>query len=683
MALFQATNIYPDMKGGVKNGVVLIPSGSVTVSTVDVSWSVNGNSRMTAYKIDFYQNTAASAFTGSTGKITLGSPFAAISADGTENRFTATVDFSLFSGAYAGTGTLQGKFKITMWWGSGADDYVEQRSLSVFEVSKAGSLSIIGQAGIGGDVAFTGLYIPPLSSVYGTVPLNWTRWEIYPGTVGGEPLQDTGKVWGATEYEWEPDTLAPGRYAVRFSAEQVNGAEIFAVEYADILQSDVTTVTGLLSVGCAGSNGAVKIRFTPEDIITPIPGSGSDTFFIPGEMFSGNPWHLIWLGTLTEDTPLFTIQCKDGTSVTAQYNSGSQDFTFSPPGTDTGGQYDVHIGDEVVICLTTGNFSAGTDTGFQWTIHDTIGQGVGDFAVNGTYAQSEIVSITIYNNAATSSFTVGFGTNNNEIKAGYDDPTKGAIFEGPKVHYPDGYGHATALYLGASQSVQALFRKETDQSGLTFIGNFESLGEDYITELLDYSAVNGKSYQYLVLENGESGGNAAISYSEAVTPCFTNWLLVEAEPKNSGWAGKNQSYEAVRAFLFTGNVNYGSYSNGSGRNIQPSFTPYPVVMRSTQNRRQGTLTGLIGSVENGAYSDSNETEAALRALSSSRNALFLRNRRGDFIKVALAGEISMTVNSGSAKQEVTVNLPWVETGPADSTGVFGLNYVEQVEPGPG
>ena len=63
MALYQPTNIYPDLKGGVQNGVILLPY-SGTINDVEVSWTVNGNSPMTDYKIDFYTNDAASTLTG-------------------------------------------------------------------------------------------------------------------------------------------------------------------------------------------------------------------------------------------------------------------------------------------------------------------------------------------------------------------------------------------------------------------------------------------------------------------------------------------------------------------------------------------------------------------------------------------------------------------------------------------
>ena len=111
--------------------------------------------------------------------------------------------------------------------------------------------------------------------------------------------------------------------------------------------------------------------------------------------------------------------------------------------------------------------------------------------------------------------------------------------------------------------------------------------------------------------------------------------------------------------------------------MQPTFTPYPTVFRSTQNRREGTLTGLISAWSNGAYDfgapgayvATNDLEAALRWLSTmpSEFLLFLKDRRGNFIKVALAGEISMNANEASGAKEITASVPWVEIGEANET----------------
>ena len=91
------------------------------------------------------------------------------------------------------------------------------------------------------------------------------------------------------------------------------------------------------------------------------------------------------------------------------------------------------------------------------------------------------------------------------------------------------------------------------------------------------------------------------------------------------------------------------------------------------------MSGLIGYTAQGEYFDSNETEQAIRALSTSRNQLFLRDRRGNFIKIALAGEISMSVNDHSKKQEITASIPWIETGSAYGVSVYETGY-DEIDP---
>ena len=672
MAIFQPTNITPDMKGGAANGVIIIPSGVVTPTEAEISWSVNGNSKLTAYQIDFYQNTAESTLTGSTGKITVSPAFSAIAADGSTSRFTATVAWSLIAGAYAGTGGYQGKFKITQWWGSGANDYVEQRSLSVFEVTRNGALSILSVSGVGGDLTITGQYVR--YSAFSFQALDWTRWEIFLGAANGEPEQDTGKVWGATEYVWSPNTLAPGTYLVRFTAGQANGSTLTATEWVSVLQNDLTPVTGLLSAICNREKSAVQISLTAEDYLSVSAESGATVYSIPGEQFFAVPWHFIWNGILTNGT-LFSVECADGTTISAAYDTGT--FTLSPVGTG-GGNYQSHAGDEAYICFTTGYFTDGTSGGFQWLIYSAENQGNDNYKVSG-FTQSPVVRVTLYDAVTTIQATVGFGTNNDGIRAGYEDETTGAIFEGPQAHVDA--GQAVIRYLGTSQSERAIFRQEEYGENVTFIGVFEEEPSGWETVLYDYSAVNGKHYQYFVLENGEEGGNAAISYSGQASPCFWDWLLMEASLQGSGWAGsKNQSYKLVQAFRFSANVSTGSYTNRSTRSVQATFTPYPAVFRSTQNSRQGTLTGLIGTAKAGSYTDNNDTEAALRALSGSNNPLFLRDRRGHIMKVALAGEISLSVNDATATQEITASIPWVEIGPAEGSGIFDVEYIDNSEP---
>ena len=681
MALYQPTNIYPDLKGGVENGIILLPyTGAIT--NVDVSWTVNGNSAMTAYQIDFYQNTAASTLTGSTGKVTLGTPFSAISADGTESRFTASVPYSLFAYTWVGTATHQGKFKITMWWGSGANDYVEQRSLSVFEMSREGELSFTINQIAAGNFEFTGTYNEPSTTpnYFGT-SLNWTRWTIYSGSAGGEVIQTTGRVWGASSYTWKPTLLLPGSYLVYFEAEQANGAHLGYSDFVDVEIEDFVEIQGPMKAACDLSIDAVKITAPLDRYITRYGMDNEYLWDYISDYITNTPWTFIWHGYLTENVPLFYLDCTDGTTISAEFTGAPNSFTLIPSGTNQNpNDWDVRAGDEVYICLTLGNFHAGTDTGYQWVIYakkgSTLSQGVGILTLSGSYTQAPIERVRIPYTSQFLDYTIGYGTNVDGIKDAYDDSYKSATFTGPQIYSSGGSGHL--LYFGSMDGPFYLYRAEVFDGGVysspaQLIGIFnQPFDPSFKQELYDYSAAAGHTYNYYVTPVYNDPGNYGIMSVQNITPCFGSWTLVVGLPQEIDGV---KFYNFSNLFRFAWNIQSGSYVNGSTRNIQPTFTPYPAVLRSKQNRRQGTLNGLIGVQTGkdidfgapGAYTATNEAEAALRALStlSADALLLLKDQRGNVLKIALAGEISLSVNDKSYAKEITASVPWVEIGEAN------------------
>ena len=697
MALFQPTNITPDLKGGVKNGVVLIPAGTLTPTDWDISWSVNGNSKMTAYQIDFYQNTAASTLTGSTGKITLDTPFSAISTGEPEKRFTAKVAWSLIAGTYSGTGTLRGKFKITQWWGSGADNYVEQRSLSTFEVSHAGSIHILADSGYGGKWNYLGLYTPPIASIYGNVPLNWARWQIRSGNVQGELVHDGGKVWNATDLRYSTPMLAPGHYSVVLTAEGANGAEYQDVMELDVELDSMAVLDNLLSVKCDREHDALKISMVenvsfvqgdPAGNVTigknnvVVLGDHTSSLIYSIDNYSATEWSFIWHGKIngTRGGTVFRVTMESGENIRVAQNSGW--LYFSTGSSLANLAYT--IGREYWIIFTTGYFTGSSSSDFQWLVYSPEVSGYSNWRVT-TLSLSRPKYISFYGPSTIYGFQLGFGTGNDSLSVGMSDNKAESVFLGPSITFPYSSGGGDAyraawLPLGDADGVGSLFRGDGEYligKRLAYVGDLLP-GGDGIPYILDYAALNNRRSSYVVTGASAELENGAISSTGTYQPCFWNWLLIEAEQD----AQNKDIYEARQVFRFEGNVSSGSYTNRGARNIQPTFTPYPAVFRSTQNSRQGTLTGLIGKVTGGVYYDSNETEAALRALSSSRNQLFIRDRRGNLIKIALAGEISMSVNDSTAKQEITASVPWVETGPTDGVSVFERGW-DFPEPEPG
>ena len=95
-------------------------------------------------------------------------------------------------------------------------------------------------------------------------------------------------------------------------------------------------------------------------------------------------------------------------------------------------------------------------------------------------------------------------------------------------------------------------------------------------------------------------------------------------------------------------------------------------MISPQNYQGGTLQSLIGIIENGNYSDTIDLRDAIYALSTTTNALFLKNRKGDLLRIRPSGAITMETMDNTRVQAQTVSFPWVEVGDASNVAIYSL-----------
>lgn len=729
MAIYQPTNITPDLISGIANGIVWVAVGE----NVTVSWNVNGTSPLVAYQIDFYTNDAASTLGQSTGKVTLATPFSPVAADGTVSRFSCLVPYSYFGQSQSSDSGHTGKFKITQWWGSSDTQKVVQRSLSVYQINRPSSLAIVaGPVGYGGNFTFTGAWTAP-NPDYVDTSLLWTRWQLW--TISDQEIvtvQDTGKVWGATSFVWEPGQLALGEYYVQLFGESSQGEQLYSnvVTFSSMADGTIS-MDGAISASCDRTMGAVRISvntegsiqgyitgveadLSPEVIDALIDGlnnmawvdqqgaqrvaalqaaldeaavEGTTTDFSPyfdGEFLvlpqentavwefpSGlteAPWSFVWYGN-AENLPqgvgnIFTIQQTDGTEVALTFDGTN--LIFQPTGQVIDVQFDRQ--DTLLFVLTMGS-TALTKEQFSVTVWNFYnGEAYGDDTVSLTgYTQAPIASVTLEGGTATENAWVVYGNENSQVLQTAQDGNKDREYDNPHVLMPQG-GSATIRYFGSFIAGGGTVYRSENGAPYQY---FADLGYEEAAKYVyyDFGAKNGNSYVYQVMNQyGESTQAVAIQ-TEAVTPCFWEWDLIEAWPEQYG---ANGDYMAINVFRFSMNVASGADGNGAAPGVYASFTQYPIVMPDTQNRHSGTLTGLIGWLNGpGEYEDTNDVREALRKLSGTKNTLFLRSRRGDLWKIAVSGEISTSVNDNSLKQEITASIPWVEIGPVDgSIGLF-------------
>lgn len=282
MALFQPTNIIPS---------------SFTVGVVDadrdvasVSWQVNGNSPMTAFKIDFLQNNTYSTFITSTGKQPITGGFYGTDRFGQPKMFTWDAGEKWNSYDIAFANGNQYKFKITQYWQEGGEEkYIEQIEPSVFATRTMPSLNI--QRSATGDFsnptdfssgstlpASVGYFVGNYSQAQGA-PVREVRWQVatWINENIGEILADTGDVDTPTlQYEFNGFFIG-NEYAVRCSGKadyQTYGTQDFDSKWTNFTVNlpdgqKQSTYFGEFSVQYLYKENATLLKWDPVEVITP------------------------------------------------------------------------------------------------------------------------------------------------------------------------------------------------------------------------------------------------------------------------------------------------------------------------------------------------------------------------------------------------------------------------------
>lgn len=230
----------------------------------------------------------------------------------------------------------------------------------------------------------------------------------------------------------------------------------------------------------------------------------------------------------------------------------------------------------------------------------------------------------------------------------------------PSYFYTDFDGSTNGGGIGSAKiSSLSIYRRTPGEDVLTHISDTTP---DTGNAMIDCSAIPGKCYTYYAYGTGQQSTSALTS--EAVTLCAWDWALFSCTQDAGG------VYHPQEIFLFSNNVSSGSVSNNNSPGIMQNFTRYPTVQPAPQNYRSGTLTSLIGAVTGGVYSDTIELRNAIVGLSTAARTLFLKNRKGDIMRVTLSGPVEMETMDETAAQAQTVTLPWAEIGSAENASII-------------
>lgn len=683
--LFQPTNIFPSSRGGLGNGTI-----DATKDLV-VSWQVNGNSPMVAFRVVIYKNDTASTQVYSTGKLTDGTPFYGTNYAGNVQFFTHAISASTLSSAGITNGN-EYKLVITQWWGSTDEQSVTQTSAAAFITRSTPVLTLnnVPDTMAARDYTFTANYEQAQGDT-----LNWIRWQIAFADDTENPFYDTQNIYGTAQLQTYYDGFFRGNeYAVRVRIQTENGIEAdtgwvsFAVEF------DSSPLSGIVkaSRACDGRS-AVLVEWPA---ISYIPGTAEGDYTITDNVLSlparstvswGNvnndpmnfasPWTLVMSGKLNNSTAtVLTVETTNG-PIQVSYDYDTKLFVVSVGGVAVR-TIEAFAPDSEFIFIATPTavylryilFSGGLHPSETLYPSDSLYPSpdaipaptrTQDALSN---AQGAITNIELGGPASIDYITVLNGAETPELMAAaYIDGT-----------YTPTYGENTLLQADFTDELQggnlgqtedalvglAIYRQQNGNRVLQHLINLPLA----TSAIYDYGAASQQGpYIYYLFPVGASTYITDPISSNEVNPCYWSWTILECSQRDNG------SYVVDAEYTFANNVSSGSVSNNNSPNVLRNFTLYPTVQLDNANYMSGTLQALIGYIDytggQNEYSDSISLRNAIFALSVSKKTLFLKNRKGDLLKVNINGSISMETWDEVRSQAQTVSLPWVESGDAE------------------
>ncbi len=694
MSLFQPSYVHPDNKWGIGNGTVDVTDG------IEVSWRVNGNSPMTAFQIVIQTNDAASTTLYTTGQRTDDCPFYNMTIPSNlEDEETQLFYFYIPGPALSAAGITNGneyKLVITQWWD--VSSYVVQSSASVFQTRALPSLTInaIEQPVASNSCVFSATYTQEQGD-----GLNWIRWTLheydqdYPNDAG-KIIYDSKNLYSPTVLSMTYNGLMSEKsYVLHCTAETSSGVAVES-EYKDVyVWYDLIDAGGTVTASQVCGVPAVNVQWINQAYI---PGKATGSYQIvayanliinTGTVYWDkqgsqplkieSPWYLLVRST-------FNLR-KQGVN-RRSYFEVETDITTVRIVVDTISPTRVKL---TVLNLATSSSYSTSSFIYGQSKMCAIVTSDGTIYLRVEYQDEENNT----NGVITETFSIADIGNIKTIKcysiSGSVDPVSFdfiQVFPGTvpeeviqAFYYHDDYRQKD--YTGA------VFFADFDDGlngGIINLGGRRLIGFDVYREsqdsalvrvmrsgidggnIYDYSCKNESgAYRWIVFPVVLGGEYVAAPFaSDFITPCCWEWAILSCTRH------EKNSYLMNACYVFGKNLTSGDITNNNRPGIAATFTRYPSVQRSSQNYQSGTLTSLIGKVTNGKYTDSINLRDAIWALSTTQDTLFLKNRKGDLLKIAIAGPITMSTADNTKAQAQTVSVPWCEIGSADGISIYSL-----------
>jgi len=674
MALYQPTNIFPSSFAGRGGGTV------DALQPLTVSWQVNGNSAMTGYQIEIFQNTTVSTQVYDSGRVNI-SPFWGVGSTGETRYYSVDVQGPGLVNGYAPGYKLQ----ITQYWNGGS---IKQLSPSYFITRAAPTLTIQSFANpvSGRMAAFAASYVQAQGDA-----LDWFRWLLCEAGHEDTPLEDSGSIYGSGDLRVSYDGLFTGtRYRVRCMIQTENGVQADTGWVDFTVQYTVSDMQGYVDA-CRHPIEGIALRWP---LVSYIPGKGTGSYTAaagvldlhPGSSVAWNEkngapleidasWTLAWSGFLPPGgtAPVLTV------SPGLAFHVSSSAIWLSLNGTDLWRENIPGIIPDLPLRLVITPrevhfFYAATTGGLLPAASlfpsNTLYPSSGAYTWNRvryplTWVQPDISALTLHGEQRCQWLTVISG----EASAGLLDNLLTNLSYEPDwsldtrflAGFYQGLNGGNITPAGDTITGVALYRRKQGESRLHLVATLD-IGT---SELIDEGFRNQETYTYYLFVLGARTYVSAPLISNPVTPMFWNWTVLRTKLENG-------AYHVKEAHIFRNSVSTDSITNNNAPQLLQNFTPYPNRQPSSYNYQSSTLTGYIGRVnfDKNTYEDTAEQAGALRALSVNLDPKFLRDRKGNLWRIETGAAVSFQTGDNQVPQPYFGTFPWVEAGPVDDVSII-------------
>ena len=232
---------------------------------------------------------------------------------------------------------------------------------------------------------------------------------------------------------------------------------------------------------------------------------------------------------------------------------------------------------------------------------------------------------------------------------------------------PAASGDATACQVQGDAGVWVSWERDINADGYTIMRKAQNENRlikitdasSTAGQIRDYSAKSGQAYTYYIFPSGALAYLTQPMVTNEVVVQYWFWSIVEAST-----TAVSGEFSVERTYLFRYAVSESATNNNNAPQISQNFTRFPTRQGVNANYATGALTGYIGTIDRDSmtYSDSAAQAQAIFNLSTTTNALFLLDPKGNFRRIHTSAATSLQIDHAKRQMPQSMTVSWVEVG---------------------